>query len=117
MAVSYRGVDVSVVRSFLRGLREGTIYIAKVTKGGRGRRYSYLLPPVKLVEELGLGPGARLHVVIGEGYVDYIADEKGEYKLSLVRSNDARIRFPVDSVEGYVVVEPLPGRRGFRVYY
>ena len=114
---AYRGVDVALVKSFLRELRAGRVYIARVTKGGRGRRYSYLLPPVRLVEELGLGPGTRLHVVVGEGYVDYGVDDRGEYKLSKVSTNAVQVRFPVDSVEGYVVIEPLPGRRGFRVYY
>ncbi len=117
MAVTtHRELDVSVVRGFLRELRRGTIFIAKVTKSGRNGRYSYLIPPLELLKTIGVGAGTRFDVRVNleEGYIDYIVDESGTYKLTVARGA-AQIRFPIDSVRGYVVVEPRP--RGFRVYF
>ena len=105
---------MSVVKLFLRSLREGRIYIARVTKGGRNGRYAYLLPPIALLNAIGAKSGTRFRVVIFKDHVDYIIDEHGDYTLTLGRGNDPRIRFPLD-VFGYVIVEPLP--RGFRVYF
>ena len=109
-----RGLDVSVVKAFLEGLREGRIYIARVTKSGRNGRYSYLLPPLDLLKAIGAEPGARFSIRLGQDHVDYILDEKGDYKL-VVSNRGAQIRFPIDTAKGYVVIEPLP--RGFRVYF
>ena len=109
-----RGLDVSVVKAFLEGLREGRIYIARITSGGRGGKYSYLLPPLDLLKAIGAEPGTRFHVKVHEDHVDYILDERGEYKLT-PSGKAAQIRFPLNSVRGYVVIEPLP--RGFRVYF
>ena len=116
MAVTtHRGVDVSVVKTFLRGLREGRIYIARITRSGRNGKYAYLLPPLELIKAIGAKPGDRFTVKVAVDHVDYLLDEeRGEYKL-IVRNRGAQIRFPVDAPKGYVVIEPLP--RGFRVYF
>ena len=107
------GIDVSTVKTFLQRLREGRIYIARITRSGRNGKYAYLLPPLELLKAIGAEPGARFTIKIGRDYVDYILDETGDYKL-IVSNRGAQIRFPIDA-KGYVVVEPLP--RGFRVYY
>lgn len=112
-----RGIDVSTVKTFLNELREGHIFIARITSGGRGGKYSYLIPPVELLKLLGVGPGARFEVRIDKerGFVDYLIDDKGSYKLA-PSGRAAQIRFPLDNIRGYVVVEPLD-KKGFRVYF
>ena len=115
MAVTtHRELDVSVVKTFLRSLREGRIYIAKITRSGRNGRYAYLLPPLELLKAVGAEPGAKFRIEIHEDYVDYITDTKGEYTL-IVRNKGAQIRFPINAPKGYVIIEPRP--RGFRVYF
>jgi len=110
---THRELDVSLVKTFLRSLREGRIYIARIARSGRNGRYTYLLLPAELLDAIGLVDENRFKVVIGKDYVDYIADEKGDYKLVIHRG--VQIRFPIDAPKGYVVVEPRP--RGFRVYF
>ena len=113
MAVTtHRELDVSVVRSFLRSLREGRVFIARITKSGRNGKYAYLMPPLDLLRLIGVESGDRFRIVIGDGYVDYIRDAEG-YMITVTR-REAKIRFPLD-IKGYVVLEPRP--RGFRVYF
>ena len=110
-----RGIDVSTVKTFLNELREGHIFIARVAKGGRGRKYAYLMPPKELFDYLGVSGEARFNIVVNsEGFVDYVIDTQGDYKASIT-PRGIKIRFPID-VEGYVVIEPLD-KRGFRVYF
>ena len=114
MAVTtHRELDVGIVKTFLRSLREGRIYIARAVRSGRNGRYTYLLLPAELLNVLNLGSESRFRVSIGRDYVDYIIDERGDYKLTIHRG--AQIRFPVDVPKGYVLIEPRP--RGFRVYF
>ncbi len=115
MAVTtHRELDVSTVKTFLRSLKEGRFYIAKVTGGGRNGKYAYLVIPEELVERFRLAKGSRLDVRIGENYVDYIVSDTGDYAVLMGARKGAKIRFPL-SYRGYVLIEPRP--RGFRVYF
>ena len=102
-----------LVKTLLQCLREGRIYIARVKRGGKGGKYAYLSPPLELLKLIGAKPGDRFRVVVDEDHVDYVLDENGDYALTY--SKGAVIRFPVDTVRGHIVIEPLP--RGFRVYF
>jgi len=115
MQITSGGVDVSLVRGFLKVLREGRIYIARVTRSGRNGRYAYLLIPLALLKT-GIEPGSRFRVEIHRDHIDYVVDPSGQYKLTISSGHDPKIRFPA-SIRGYVIVEPLPDGRGFRVYY
>ncbi len=98
-----------MLRLVLEQLRKGRIAVVKVTRSGPRRRYSYLNLPVGTIERYGL----RYNVLLGDGYVEYVADTHGVYVASKA-GNTYRIRLPVDA-SGYVIVEFHD--RGFRVYY
>ena len=84
---------MSIVRGFLRELRRGSVFIARVTRSRRNGRYAYLIPPLDLLGLIEAGPGGRFKTSVGDSYVDYIRDEHSEYKL-VVSNRGAQIRFP-----------------------
>ncbi len=98
-----------MLREPLQELRSGRMHIVKVARSGRNAKYPFLILSKGFVERYG----RTFKVVVSDGYVDYIADPKGDYRAS-GSGNTYKVRFPLD-VFGYVIVEPQPW--GFRVYY
>ncbi len=110
------GNEVLTLRRLLGDIRRKKLFIGSIRYAGRRSSYAYLTVPFDLVELLGIEKGTRFRVVVGEGYVDYYVDPKGDYAIVWGAKKGATIRFPVNNVpKGNVFIKPIPG--GFRVYY
>ena len=110
------GSEVLTLRKVLGDIRRKRLFIGSIRYAGRGGSYAYLTVPFELVELLGIEKGARFRIVVGEGYIDYYIDPRGDYAIVWGAKKGATIRFPIKGApRGNVFIKPIPG--GFRVYY
>ncbi len=113
--VTAEAEKVSTMRRILYEMKAGKIFVSRVVRGGRNRRYAYLSVPRDVVKHVGsVAAKPRFEVKVSEGVATYVLSEYGDYSLSLNKSGSAMIRFPID-YEGPVFIELIPS--GFRVYY
>ncbi len=113
-----QGIDVSAIRTVLSLLRERRVFITRVNKSSRDKKYAYLTIPKDVAVMLGIKQGDCFKPVIRSGYIEYIPSDTG-YAVSARRKGGSSyvIKFPIDEVEGYAILEVDPERRSFRVYF